>query len=101
MKTSQTMDCPSCHGSGYECEDAADSHGEHYTRETPCEACEGAGQVPLVCSCGNPVPEGAVYCAPCLNEPARRSALDAALDEAWPMEKTVADRALDLKAVRS
>lgn len=41
-------ECEACGGEGYTYEDRADSRGEHYTRDTACEACEGTGQVESV-----------------------------------------------------
>ena len=35
--------CEECGGEGYTYEDRADSRGEHYTRDTACDACDGTG----------------------------------------------------------
>ena len=44
MKT--TTECPACHGEGAIWYDAADSRGEHETREETCQDCRGEGEVP-------------------------------------------------------
>lgn len=65
------MTCPECGGGGGSFEDFADSFGEHSTRDVECEACEGTGEVPARCDCGNPgehaepeAPTGFI-CGPC------------------------------------
>lgn len=39
------IECPECQGNGYTWYDAADTYGEHETREEICSACGGEGQI--------------------------------------------------------
>jgi DnaJ-class molecular chaperone len=45
MANAIMIECPDCGGAGGFSEDCADSRGEHTTRDTACETCQGEGEI--------------------------------------------------------
>ncbi len=45
MTTDDAIECPDCGGQGYTEEDYADRRGEHCTRTSSCDRCDGTGEI--------------------------------------------------------
>lgn len=52
--TTNKVECPECCGQGGSFYDRADSRGEHMTRGSACDGCDGTGEVETRCGCGAP-----------------------------------------------